>query len=197
MLASTRRIDNRGGRFSGAAAVEFVLVTLFVLIPVIRGTWDVGRLIMVQQIVANSAREGARLAAQAVTIREDGAPIQIKDSVTPPATAGTTGEPNVKAAAYQTLYGAGLTQLRWDDVSCSFTFLNSPTGAVAGATQPWQGVQGQKFRVTVGIPWDKVRWVALPGVVNITTVSYSVDCRILVDVAFSVNTSIPGVNPVP
>ncbi|MGL6096627.1 MAG: TadE/TadG family type IV pilus assembly protein [Fimbriiglobus sp.] len=197
MLTSTRRTVNRDRRFSGAAAVEFALVLIFILIPVILGVWDVGRLILVQQIVANSAREGARLAAQGYTVKEDGAPLQIMDSATPPVVAGNTGSPNVKAAAFQSLHGAGLTQLRWSDVSCAFTYLDNPASISPTPTQPHEGVQNQKFRVTIGVPWNKVRWVAMPGVVTLTTVAYSVECRILVDVGFTINTTIPGVNPVP
>ena len=46
----------------GVVAVEAAVV-LPVLIIVMFGMWEVGRLIQVNQIVTNAAREGARLAA--------------------------------------------------------------------------------------------------------------------------------------
>lgn len=46
----------------GVVAVEAAIV-LPVLIIVMFGTWEVGRLIQVNQIVTNAAREGARFAA--------------------------------------------------------------------------------------------------------------------------------------
>ena len=40
---------------------ELALVTMLFVVPLIFGIWEVGRLIHVQQVVSNSAREGARL----------------------------------------------------------------------------------------------------------------------------------------
>jgi len=187
MIVRTRVSDRR----SGAAAVEFALVLALVLMPLLTGLWEVGRLVQVQQIVSNAAREGARLAAQALTINSTGAPTQIQTAITPPNTAAL---PNVKATIVQSLRGAGLRDLTWSDVSVSFVFLDSPPGAVAGATQPYQGVKNQRFLVTVSIPFDKVRVVTL-GVVNPTTVSFEVEWRMLVDDPFSVNVNLPGWTP--
>jgi hypothetical protein len=50
----------RRGR--GAAAVEFALVLPFLVLLLV-GVWEVGRMIQLQQILANAAREGAREAA--------------------------------------------------------------------------------------------------------------------------------------
>ena len=47
-------------RRPAVAAVELAFVLLFFLVPLVIGVWEVGRLIHVQQIVSNSAREGAR-----------------------------------------------------------------------------------------------------------------------------------------
>src|SRR5262249_29828836 len=47
----------------GVAAIEMGFVTMLFVIPLIIGIWEVGRMIHVQQVVANAAREGARLAA--------------------------------------------------------------------------------------------------------------------------------------
>jgi Flp pilus assembly protein TadG len=46
----------------GSAAVEFAVVALF-LVPLLIGVWEVGRLVEVQQIMANAAREGGRQAS--------------------------------------------------------------------------------------------------------------------------------------
>jgi Flp pilus assembly protein TadG len=173
----------------GAAAIEFAFVTLFVLFPILMGIWEVGRLIIVQQIVSNSAREGARLAAQARTINANGSPTEIVTSINP--AANTTNLPNVKASVMQSLTGAGLTNLRWSDVTVVFTYTSSPTGSVTGATNPVQGVKDQRFRVTVTIDYgDKVRWVNF-GLVNPPKVSYTAEWRILVDDPFQVNDTMP------
>lgn len=184
------RTHSSGPR-SGAAAVEFALVLAVVLMPLMTGLWEVGRLVQVQQIVSNAAREGARLAAQALTINSTGAPTQILTSISPPNTAAL---PNVKASVVQSLRGAGLRDLLWSDVTVSFVFIDSPTGAIPGATEPYQGVKNQRFLVTVSIPFDKVRITNL-GIVNPTTVSFEVEWRMLVDDPFSINVNLPGYTP--
>jgi Flp pilus assembly protein TadG len=179
------------GRRSGAAAVEFALVLAMVLMPLLTGLWEVGRLVQVQQIVSNSAREGARLAAQALTINTSGSPTQIVTSIPPPNAAAT---PNVKAAVVQSLRGAGLNNLTWSDVTVTFVFVDSPAGSIPGATEPYQGVKNQRFRVSVSIPFEKVRVVSL-GIVNPTTVSFEVEWRMLVDDPFTINVNLPGYTP--
>lgn len=193
-----RRPDRRR---TGTAAVEFAAVLTFVLVPLMVGLWEMGRVVQVQQIVANGAREGARLAAQANTINSTGSPTLIYDTIAPPNTAQT---PNVKAAVMQYLSGAGLNKLNWSDVDVTFTFLNSPTGAIAGATQPYQGIKGQRFSVTVTITdltsggatkaspplKNKVLWSSL-GLVKPTSVTYTCEWQMLVDDEFTVDATLP------
>jgi TadE-like protein len=107
----------------GTATVELALVMLFVIVPLILGLWEMGRYVQVQQIVANSAREGARMAAQAVTINASGSPTQILAYSAP-----GSGVPNVKAAVMQYLAGAGLSRLTYSDVDVTFTFLAPEAG---------------------------------------------------------------------
>ena len=46
----------------GTASVEFAVCSLF-LFPLIIGLWEVGRMVQVQQLLANAAREGGRQAS--------------------------------------------------------------------------------------------------------------------------------------
>jgi Flp pilus assembly protein TadG len=46
----------------GSAAVEFAVIALF-LVPLLMGVWEVGRMVEVQQLLTNAAREGGRAAA--------------------------------------------------------------------------------------------------------------------------------------
>jgi Flp pilus assembly protein TadG len=160
--------------------VELAAVLLFVLVPLIIGVWEVGRLVHVRQVVSNSAREGARLASQGYTINTTGSPTQIMVS---------SGTPNVRDAVYQYLVGAGLKNLQPSDVQVTFQFL-APKSDGTTPTEPYQGEKNQPFRVTVTIPWNKVRWVNL-GMVNPTQVSYTVVWQMMIDERFTVNETVP------
>ena len=190
----------------GTATVELAIVLNFCIIPLMLGLWEMGRFVQVQQIVSNSTREGARMAAQALTIQGNGSPVQIMTFI--------STDPSVKSAVMQYLVGAGLTRLTYSDVDVTFQFLpadaaNDPpiVNAVAGATQPYQGVQGQRFRVTVTISdfdsggtekpagsrpmTERVLWTTL-GIVKPRAVSYEVDWVMLVDKPFTINTTMPS-----
>ena len=193
-----RRNPSRPRR-GGAAAVEMAIVMNFVMVPLLIGLWEMGRVVQVTQIVANSAREGARMAAQAITINQTGMPTQIQASVWP----NPSQIPNVEAAVMQYLSGAGFSRLTYADVEVSFAFLDNPPGAVIGATQPYQGVKGQLFSVTVAIRdtgsngdplKNKCLWSTL-GLVRPTVVGFTVQWRMLVDDTFSINATMPTNNP--
>ncbi len=186
-------------RRSGAAAAEMALVMNFIMVPLLISLWEMGRVVQVTQIVANSAREGARMAAQANTINQTGTPTQIKASVWP----NPTQAPNVEAAVMQYLAAAGLNRLTYDDVEVVFTFLDSPPGAIPGATEPFQGVKGQLFSVKVTITdtssngeplRNKCLWTTL-GIIRPKSVGFTAQWRMLVDDTFSINATMPVNNP--
>lgn len=151
------------------------------MVPLMIGIWEVGRLVQTKQVVSNSAREGARRAAQGYTINSSGTPTQVMV---------TSGSTNVTDVVYEYLIGAGFTNLQKSDVTVSFQFL-APRSDGAPATEPYQGEKGQPFSVTVTIPWNKVRWVNL-GVLRPTTVSFTATWRMLVDDKFTVDDSLPN-----
>ena len=164
----------------GVAAVELAFVCLFFIFPVLFGLWEIARLIQVQQIVSNSARDGARLAAQGYTINLTGSPTQIT---------ATTGAINVRSAVHQYLVGAGLTNLALSDVTVNFAF-TTPTAGGAYPSDPYLGEKGEKFTVQVIIPWAKVRWVTM-GIVKPNNVAFTVTWQMLVDDKFTVNDVLP------
>jgi Flp pilus assembly protein TadG len=191
MLRHTRRPARRG-----VAAVEMAFVTLLFVVPMLIGIWEVGRLVQVQQLVSNAAREAARIAAQGYTLDSSGNTTQVMTS---------TGSINLQQTVYNYLYAAGLTTLQSTDVTVGFVF-NTPrtttyvplasdpagTNYPAGSypTDPCYGDKGEVFTVTVTVPWTKVRWVNL-GVVNPTTVTFNVTWQMLLDDQFTVNDQLP------
>jgi hypothetical protein len=186
MLRSAgRKIRTRSRTRSGAAAAEAAVVLSLVVVPMMIGVWEMGRLVHAQQVVSNAAREGARLAAQARTINPAGAPTEIS---------WTTGSPNVTDTVYQALVAGGLRGLDRTDVTTTCEFIApivKPVSSDPDPVEPYQAHKNQRFRITVSVPFAKVRWVNL-GIVNPTTVSYTVDWYILVDDPFTVNVTIPN-----
>jgi hypothetical protein len=136
--------------------------------------------VQVQQIVSNSAREGARLAAQGYTLNSTGTATQVMVS---------SGDPNVTDTVYRYLIASGLTNLQRSDVTVNFQFM--APGVNGTPTEPYLGSKGQPFMVTVTIPWSQVRWVNL-GVINPTTVTYVVYWQMLVDDVFTVDPTLPA-----
>jgi len=170
------RVRMPSGDRSGVAAVEFALVFSLVLMPTLIGILEVGRLIQVQQIVADAAREGARLAAQGQTLDSSGNRVQIKAS---------TGSVNVKNTVYDYIYGSGLTQLAVADVTVNFAFTDS-----ASLTDPYQGVKLEPFTVSVSVPFTKVRWINF-GFVTTDAVAFQTKWHMMVDDPFTVDTTLP------
>jgi Flp pilus assembly protein TadG len=183
-------------RRRGVAAVELAFVTLLLVVPLLLGIWELGRLVQVQQIVSNSAREGARLSSQGYTINTLGNPTQIKI---------TSGAASVKDAVYAYLYSAGLTNLQPSDVTVTFAYqtgrttdyvpnaldpsgTNYPVGSKP--PDPCYGEKGQVFMLTVTVPWEKVRWINL-GLINPPRVTFTVTWQMLTDERFQVNQQLP------
>ena len=171
---SRRRAAGPAAR-AGVAAVEMGFTFMVFVFPLLIGIWEVGRMVQVQQIVSNAAREGARLAGQGTTIRSDGTITQIHVS---------TGTPNIRDVVYQYLLASGLTGLTLADIDVQFAFI---TGS---GTEPYEGIKNQQFSVKVSVKWDKVRWVDL-GFIRPTWVTFTVNWRMLVDDPFTVNQTIP------
>lgn len=168
------------------AAIELAVVTSAILVPLLFGVWEVGRLVQVKQIVANAAREGARLASQGYTINSSGTPIEVYAS---------SNAYNVKNTVYQYLVSMGLKALQPTDVTVTFQF-TSATGAdgltnpLGMPADPYQGIKGQPLLVTVSVPWSKVRWINA-GLIRPTTVAFTVRWEMLRDEAFTVNENLP------
>ncbi|MFO0879458.1 MAG: TadE/TadG family type IV pilus assembly protein [Gemmataceae bacterium] len=170
------RTQRGTSRTRGIAALEFALV-MPLLVTILVGLWEVGRLIQLQQMLSNAAREGARLAAQSQTINSTGTPTQISLS---------TGSPNVKQQVVNYLKQAGLN-VNTNDVTVTFAFTTGDTTK----TQPYQGTKGQRFRVTVELPISSLRWTALK-LTNVVKLTSTVNWTCLVDDPFTIDTTIPS-----
>lgn len=173
-----KRLRHRGKR-RGAAIIELAVVLPMLLI-VLLGVWEIGCLVHMQQIMYNSARAGARVAAQANIVNTTGLFTEISVS---------SGSPSVQEAVIQSLKASGVTNL--NGLQVSFRYLDGNTAL----TEPYQGAKNQRFSVTVSLPFTNVRWTNL-GLINPSTVGATCTWQILVDDPFVVTTTIPSWNPI-
>jgi Flp pilus assembly protein TadG len=162
----------------GAAAVE-LLVTAPIFFVLLVGIWEVGRLVELQQLVNNAAREGAR---QASTGQYTAADVQsaviayLQNAGLP--TTDSSGNPNVTVTAVD------------------LTTAGDPKGAA----------QMDHVRVTVAYPMDNARYLMFVGwttkdygvvgggtfVPAGTMLNSSADWYVMADVPVTVPTTIPS-----
>ena len=174
------------GRRRGVAAVEFAVV-LPLLMLLLVGIWELGRIIHVQILLNSAARDGARLAAQANIVSTSGAYTQIHFN---------TGTPNVDATIRAYLQAAGITDLTGLVIELQFMEPAVSGGAMPTdpAADPFTGVKNQRFRVRITIPYANVRWTTMT-LINPTTLTAEAYWQCLVDDPFTVNTTMPGWGP--
>jgi Flp pilus assembly protein TadG len=127
------------------AAVEFALLFPIILL-FLAGIWEVGRLVQITQIVANAAREGARQAST-----------------------GKKSYADVQTAVTNYLNDAGITNLTGLTVQVQNLTTNN-TGPGTDGTgvadyDPSQAGPQDRVQVTVSLPFQNVRWIAL-GVIT-------------------------------
>jgi Flp pilus assembly protein TadG len=157
-----RRISRstRCGTRRGTAAVELA-VCLPLLVTLVMGAWEVGRLVEVKQLLCNAVREGGR---QAATGRQ------------------TTAEVQQYVVNYLTMNGlTGVTTEMVTFTDLTNTAVQDPTAAT----------QMDRLRVSVTVPYTTFRWSLLSQITSDTSLSASADWFSMRDSPISVNLSIP------
>ena len=167
MKPSTRRPPAR----RAVVAVEAAIV-LPVLLIVMLGIWEVGRIIQVQQVLVNSAREGARLAAGGY---QDGTPVT---------------NTMVVQATRDYLQAAGLPSAAVSGADIQLNSLVSP-----GWTHPADALPLDRFEVRVkipaGAPFESLRWSFVTKITGTSELEAVVDWVSLNNVEITVNTQLP------
>jgi Flp pilus assembly protein TadG len=179
---------------AGAAAVEFAVVLPLIFLLLV-GTWEVARLVQVHAILSNAAREGARVAAQGQIINITGTYTQIVVSDTDPNNPDVTSAVKNYVRNADPNFRSGLG-IDTTGMTVTFTFVDSAGNPVSSPSQPWQGYKGQRFRVTATLPYDNFRWTTL-NLLNVKTITATVDWMSMIDDPFQVNTTLPTWDPLP
>lgn len=139
-----------------AAVLPLILLLLF-------GVWEVGRLVEVQQIMTNAAREGGR---QASTGRK------------------TTAEVQQAVLDYLTRAGVPTT-------NAVVTIENLTDSS---RSDPTQANQLDRFRVTVTLPFDDVKWIMLNQITSGSSITGVADWFSMRNVPLEVDPTVPVAN---
>jgi Flp pilus assembly protein TadG len=153
------------GRRRGAAAVELAVVAPVILV-LLTGIWEVGRMVEVQQMLSNAAREGARQAAtgQLTNSKVENVVVQyLQVAGIPTTNSNTTGNNGIQAITG-----------------------NPEVQMVTDLTNPGYDVSNAQYldqiQVTVQIPFQDVRWSLLSLITSqSTTMNATVTWYTMVD----------------
>lgn len=127
---------------SGVAAVEFAALAP-VLITLLLGMWEIGRLIQVKHVLDNAAREGARQAASGTKRTED-----ITTYVSEYLRQSRFGK--------QELNSLGSPTGEFQTVSATITVVNK---TMSSRSDPRTALQNDQFEVTVTVPLTEFQWI--------------------------------------
>jgi Flp pilus assembly protein TadG len=157
---------NQRNRRAGAAAVEFAVV-LPLLLLLITGIWEVGRMIEATQVLSNAAREGVRCAAN-----------------------GNKTVADVNTTVFNYLKAAGFTTTGYTVKVYNLT--TNPTPApTAPSDDPSAAAQLDHLRVYVTLPFNNVKWVFLSQITNVTTLKSQADWVVMRDQPLVVDSTMP------
>lgn len=152
---------------AGSAAVEFAFV-MPILLTLMLGLWEFGRLIEAQQIVTNASREGSRLAS-----------------------AGFKTATDVDTAVKNYMSNAGLNTTGYTVRVYNLTINPNPAPGSA-SNDPSAATQLDKLQVIVTLPVNNVKWLfankVLSTKTNLTGVSLWISTK---DKPLTVDSSMP------
>lgn len=164
MLMRTNRCSIRR---SGSAAVEFAVV-LPLLMVLLTGIWEYGRMVQVTQILSNAAREGARQAAT-----------------------GNKTAAQVDTAVKNYLISAGITNTTGYTVTVYNLRLSPDPQSGDPSDDPTQSLQMDQLRVNVTLPFNNVRWIFLNSISSVSTLSATADWFCMKDQPLVVDSQMP------
>jgi Flp pilus assembly protein TadG len=163
--------NRKSCRRRAVVAVE-AAITLPLLLILMLGVWEVGRLIQVEQILINAAREGARLAGGGYV---NGTPVTA---------------PMVQQSVKDYLTASGLPSAAANNAQVTLTCQASPTW-----TNPADALPLDKFQVQLVIPsgtaFDSLRWNMLNKLTSVNQIQVTVNWQSLNNSKIVVGTALP------
>ena len=176
----------RSARRQGVAAVEFAAV-LPLLCIVLLGLWEVGRMVEVQQVGWNSAREAARDASMGqANLQAVATNLTIYLQSAEPSAFGS-GHSTSLITPVITLPANSYGYTCWDNTAKKelftmvFTDITTPT-----VTDPTGMSQLDHYRITVSYPYTSISWLPVAQITNLSRLYVYVDWASMVDSPFTI-----------
>jgi Flp pilus assembly protein TadG len=194
MLAQCAICGTVGGkvRRRGVAMVEFA-VTLPLLVTIIFGLWEVGRMTEVQQVVWNSAREAARDASVGTD--------NLSAVATNLVTYLQSAEPTAFGQGHSTTLKASVVSLPtntygytcWDNTAnrelFTITFTDITNSSV---TDPTGASQLDVFQIGVQTPYSTIGWTPVATITGRSRLYATVTWASMVDSPFQITPYLPA-----
>ncbi len=180
------------GRRHGAAAVEFA-VCLPLMLLVLTGLWEVGRITQVAEVMWNSAREGARDASlgqnnlssvttNVLTYLQNADPTAFGQGHTTSLIA-----PVISLPANTTGYTCWDSTANQELFTLTFLDVTQPT-----VTDPTAMTQLDVYQIGVQVPYNSIRLSPIAQVTNMSRLSVNVVWTSLVDSPFQITPYLPA-----
>jgi Flp pilus assembly protein TadG len=178
-----------------------------ILLLLLVGLWEVGRIVMIQNLLDNAAREGARLAASGAYFSSDNhqSPADPNTTITlgPPST-NTSFELQQKVVLYLQASGVSTTGVTvtvanagtsGNSKSWSYTWTQTGSGSGSGNGYDPTAAADQldQLTITVTLPYQNVSWSPVSWFIgSSTTLSATTTWSSLRDAPLNVSTTIPS-----
>jgi Flp pilus assembly protein TadG len=179
-------------RRHGTASVEFAgCLPLIVLI--LSGLWEVGRITEVTQVMWNSGREAARdasLGQDNLLAVANNLQVYLQSAEPTAFGSGHTTNmiaPVVALPANATGYTCWDTTAGRELFTISFTDITKPT-----VTDPTGMSQLDRYEITVQVPYAGIAWSPLAQITGTTRLSIAVDWVSMVDSPFQITPTLPA-----
>jgi Flp pilus assembly protein TadG len=176
----------------GVAAVEFGLC-LPLIVLILLGIWEVGRIVQVSNLLWNSAREAARdasvgqdnlqtVASNTLTYLQSAMPSEFNSShstslISPVVTlpANTTG--------FTCWDNTGNIEL----FTITFTDITQPT-----VTDPTSMSKLDHYQIGLQVPYSSIRWNSIAQITGVSRINVVVDWACMQDSPFQITPSLPA-----
>jgi Flp pilus assembly protein TadG len=180
------------GRRRGGSAVEYAYC-LPLMLMILSGLWEVGRMTEVQEVLWNSAREAARDASLGQDNLQTVATNLLSYLQSAEKTAFPSGHSTSMISPVITLPSNTYGYTCWDNTTnkelFTITFKDTTNTSV---TDPTLMSQLDVYQIGVQVPYSSIQWTTLVPVSGATRLTVSVVWASLVDSPFQIAPNLPA-----